>query len=56
MAKTQNPSVLDPRFEKFTITSLMGFVDGYRDRDAALYYQSVKEVLEQDRTLLPCPY
>ena len=32
VAKTQNPSMLYPRFEEFTILSLLDFVNGDRDK------------------------
>ena len=31
VAKTQNPSVLDPRFKEFTIPSSLDFLNGYID-------------------------
>ena len=32
MTKTQNPSIHDPRFEEFMISSLDDFVDSERDK------------------------
>ena len=50
MAKTLCPSVLNPRFEVFTIPFLMDFVDGDRG-EMLLCSISPKEVLEQDQTV-----
>ena len=55
MANTQNPSIHDPRFEKFTIPSLNGFSGDDRDK-LLLSSESSQEITVVDGTVLPLDF
>ena len=53
VAKTQDPSVFDPRFESFTIPSLRDFTDGDQDEMLLCPVRAVREYLRRTRECRP---
>ena len=53
VAKTQDPSIFDPRFETFTIPSLRDFTDGDQDEMLLCPVRAVREYLRRTRSHRP---
>ena len=53
VAKTQNPSVFDSRFESFTVPSLQDFTDGDQDEMLLCPVRSIREYLRRTREFRP---
>ena len=53
VAKTQDPTVFDPRFETFTVPSLRDFTDGDQDEMLLCPVRAVREYLRRTRMFRP---
>ena len=53
VAKTQDPSVFDARFESFTVPSLRDFTDGDQDEMLLCPVRAVREYLRRTRNFRP---